>query len=119
MHRSMVEDLNFDQLVVTFANKHPRRMALPRSVTVCVRCFFMSVTCAVIINFGVCLWVGQLVGRPTTRYRLRKTAGIGSGQHGIRGLLTITIFYPQTASETISEGLNPKRFLGGHAPRPP
>ena len=29
VHRSMVEDLNFDQLVVTFANKHPRRMALP------------------------------------------------------------------------------------------
>ena len=29
VHRSMVEDLNFDQLVLTFANKHPRRMSLP------------------------------------------------------------------------------------------
>ena len=29
VHRGMVEDLNFDQLVVMFANKHPRRMALP------------------------------------------------------------------------------------------
>ena len=27
VNRSMVEDLNFDQ--VTFANKHPRKMALP------------------------------------------------------------------------------------------
>ena len=29
VHRSMVESLDFDELVVTFANKHPRRMALP------------------------------------------------------------------------------------------
>ena len=29
VHRSMIEDLNFDQLVVEFANKHPRRMTLP------------------------------------------------------------------------------------------
>ena len=29
VHRSMVEDLNHDELVVAFANKHTRRMALP------------------------------------------------------------------------------------------
>ncbi len=29
IHRDMVKDLDFDKLVVDFANKHPRRMALP------------------------------------------------------------------------------------------
>ena len=29
VHRRMVSDLDFDELVVAFANKHPRRMALP------------------------------------------------------------------------------------------
>ena len=29
VHRRMVADLDFDHLVVEFANKHPRRMALP------------------------------------------------------------------------------------------
>ena len=29
VHRRMVDDLDFDELIVTFANKHPRRMALP------------------------------------------------------------------------------------------
>lgn len=29
IHRRMVKDLDLDQLVVAFANKHPRRMALP------------------------------------------------------------------------------------------
>ena len=29
VHRSMVEDLNYDKLVVVFANNHPHRMALP------------------------------------------------------------------------------------------
>ena len=29
IHRDMVANLDFDKLVVDFANKHPRRMALP------------------------------------------------------------------------------------------
>ena len=29
VHRRMISDLDLDQLVVDFANKHPRRMALP------------------------------------------------------------------------------------------
>ena len=29
VHHRMVADLDFDHLVVEFANKHPRRMALP------------------------------------------------------------------------------------------
>ena len=29
VHRRMVSDLDFNELVVAFANKHPRRMALP------------------------------------------------------------------------------------------
>ena len=29
IHRDIVADLDFDKLVVDFANKHPRRMALP------------------------------------------------------------------------------------------
>ena len=29
IHREMVADLDFDKLVVEFANRHPRRMALP------------------------------------------------------------------------------------------
>ena len=29
IHREMIADLDFDKLVVEFANRHPRRMALP------------------------------------------------------------------------------------------
>ena len=29
IHRDIVADLDFDKLVVDFANKHPRRMAIP------------------------------------------------------------------------------------------
>ena len=41
IHREMLAKLDFDKLVVDFANKHPRRRTLPRflvSIKIVARC---------------------------------------------------------------------------------